>query len=90
MGTLEEFSEISTWAQLDRHKKPIVLCNIEGYWQPLLLLLDHMRQEQFIRTGLELKVDVATTARAAVERFVERIQTEEPQPVPFKPVRQQM
>src|SRR5688500_13538460 len=58
MGTLEELAEMSTWAQLDRHKKPIILCNIENYWQPLLVLLKHMRDEYFIRPGLELKVEV--------------------------------
>jgi uncharacterized protein (TIGR00730 family) len=90
MGTLEELAEMSTWAQLDRHNKPIILCNIERYWQPLLLLLEHMRDEHFIRPGLELKIDVASNAKEAVHRFVERMQEEEPQPVPFKPVRQQM
>lgn len=90
MGTLEELAEMSTWAQLDRHNKPIILCNIEHYWQPLLTLLDHMRSEYFIRPGLELKVEVATRAEDAVKRFLDRIRKEEPQPVPLKPVRQQM
>jgi uncharacterized protein (TIGR00730 family) len=90
MGTLEELAEMSTWAQLDRHNKPIILCNIEHYWQPLLTLLEHMRTEYFIRPGLELKVEVATRVEDAVERFLERIRKEEPQPVPLKPVRQQM
>jgi len=90
MGTLEELAEMSTWAQLDRHNKPIILCNIERYWQPLLVLLEHMRDEHFIRPGLELKIDVASNAKEAVHRFVERIQKVEPQPVPLKPVRQQM
>lgn len=90
MGTLEELAEMSTWAQLDRHNKPIILCNIERYWQPLLVLLEHMRDEHFIRPGLELKIDVAGNAKEAVHRFVQRIQKVEPQPVPLKPVRQQM
>jgi predicted Rossmann-fold nucleotide-binding protein len=90
MGTLEELAEMSTWAQLDRHKKPIVLCNIERYWDPLLVLLNHMRAEHFIRPGLELKVDVKETPMEAVERFLERLERKEPEPVPLKPVRQQM
>ena len=32
-----------TWAQLGRHKKPILIANIDGYWDPLLALLEHMR-----------------------------------------------
>ena len=90
MGTLEELAEMSTWAQLDRHKKPIILCNIENYWQPLLVLLKHMRDEYFIRPGLELKVEVTSTPKEAVARFMQHIEKKEPQPVPFKPVRQQM
>jgi uncharacterized protein (TIGR00730 family) len=90
MGTLEELAEMSTWAQLDRHKKPIILCNIEQYWQPLLTLLEHMRQEYFIRPGLELKIDVTRTPKEAVTKFVSRLEKKEPEPVPLKPVRQQM
>jgi hypothetical protein len=32
-----------TWAQLGRHKKPILIANINGFWDPLLALVDHMR-----------------------------------------------
>jgi predicted Rossmann-fold nucleotide-binding protein len=41
-----------TWAQLGRHKKPILIANIDGFWDPLCLLLDSMRDVQFIRAGL--------------------------------------
>jgi uncharacterized protein (TIGR00730 family) len=43
IGTLEELVEQMTWAQLGRHKKPILVVNINGFWDPLLVLLDHMR-----------------------------------------------
>jgi predicted Rossmann-fold nucleotide-binding protein len=52
VGTLEELVEQLTWAQLGRHKKPILIANIEQFWEPLLALLDHMRKLEFIRTGL--------------------------------------
>lgn len=42
-GTLEELVEQMTWAQLGRHKKPILIANINGFWDPLLVLIDHMR-----------------------------------------------
>jgi hypothetical protein len=90
MGTLEELAEMSTWAQLDRHKKPIILCNIEGYWEPFLTLLNHMRDEYFIRPGLELKIDVTGTPKEAVARFLLNMEKKEPESVPLKPVRQQM
>jgi uncharacterized protein (TIGR00730 family) len=52
VGTLEELVEQLTWAQLGRHKKPILIANIEQFWEPLLALLDHMRKLEFIRSGL--------------------------------------
>ena len=75
LGTLEELTEISTWAQLDQHAKPIILCNIEGYWNPLVTLLDHMRAEQFIRAGLEFRMDVVATAADVVPAFEYRLKT---------------
>jgi uncharacterized protein (TIGR00730 family) len=52
VGTLEEVVEQMTWAQLGRHKKPILLANIQRFWDPLCALLDHMEELQFIRPGL--------------------------------------
>ena len=75
LGTLEELTEVSTWAQLDQHAKPIILCNIEGYWDPLVTLLDHMRAETFIRAGLEFKMDVVKCAEDAVPAFEYRLKT---------------
>ncbi|MEW6121415.1 MAG: TIGR00730 family Rossman fold protein [Pseudomonadota bacterium] len=48
VGTLEELVEQLTWAQLGRHRKPILVANIAGFWDPLLALLDHMRDSAFI------------------------------------------
>ena len=73
IGTLEELTEISTWAQLDQHAKPIILCNIENYWEPYLTLLKHMRAENFIREGMEFKMDVVKTAADVVPAFEFRL-----------------
>ncbi|HEX2725040.1 MAG TPA: TIGR00730 family Rossman fold protein [Beijerinckiaceae bacterium] len=59
IGTLEELVEQMTWAQLGQHSKPILLVNINGFWKPLLVLLAHMREQGFIRPGLELSYLVA-------------------------------
>ncbi len=59
IGTLEEFVEQLTWTQLGRHMKPIVLANIEGFWNPLLDLFERMKDERFVRPGLDLKMTVA-------------------------------
>jgi len=56
IGTLEELVEQLTWQQLGRHSKPILLANIENFWEPLLELLSHMRATAFIRPTLPLEV----------------------------------
>jgi uncharacterized protein (TIGR00730 family) len=48
-GTLEEFCEVLTWSQLGLHAKPCGLVNVEGYYDPLLALLDHAVVERFVR-----------------------------------------
>ena len=60
IGTLEEVVEQLTWAQLGRHKKPILIANINGYWDPLLTLVDHMRAVQFMPPSLRVDFLVAT------------------------------
>jgi hypothetical protein len=74
LGTLEELTEISTWAQLEQHAKPIILCSIGGYWDPLVTLLNHMREEKFIREGLEFKLDVVKSAAEVIPAFEFRLQ----------------
>lgn len=49
VGTLEEFFETWTWAQLGVHRKPIGLLDVSGYWAPLLALLEHVEAEGFLR-----------------------------------------
>ncbi|TXJ13791.1 MAG: TIGR00730 family Rossman fold protein [Afipia sp.] len=61
VGTLEELVEQMTWSQLGRHSKPILLANIDGFWNPLLALIDHMKRTEFIRANLW--VDVLTVDR---------------------------
>ena len=66
IGTLEEVVEIMTWAQLGRHRKPIVLVNIDGFWNPMLALIDHMRAKGFVHTGHLVQPLVVDTAEAVV------------------------
>lgn len=47
-GTLEEFFEILTWAQIGLHRKPIGLLNVRSYFDPLLNMVDHAQKEGFI------------------------------------------
>ncbi len=78
IGTLEELVEIATWAQLGRHRKPIIIANINDYWQPLLTLIAHMRGEHFIREGLEVHFDVVDRAEDIVPAFLRRLEATGP------------
>jgi uncharacterized protein (TIGR00730 family) len=59
IGTLEELVEQLTWAQLGRHRKPILIANINGYWDPLLTLVAHMRERAFVPASLAVNFLVA-------------------------------
>jgi uncharacterized protein (TIGR00730 family) len=59
VGTLEEIVEQITWVQLGRHRKPILLANIKGFWDPLCALIDHMKGLEFIRGDLNFDLLVA-------------------------------
>src|SRR3954451_3230578 len=59
IGTLEELVEQLTWQQLGRHHKPILLANVDGFWEPLLSLLAHMRATEFIRPTLAVDILMA-------------------------------
>ena len=52
-GSLDEFFEVLTWAQLELHSKPIVLLNVENYWAPLIALMDHIIAEGFADPSLK-------------------------------------
>ena len=77
IGTLEELIEMLTWSQLGRHGKPIVIANIDGFWEPLAALLAHMRTQGFLRHDpdfspryqvVERIDDVLPALRAAMEQ----------------------
>lgn len=49
LGTMDEFFEIVTWKQLGLHDKPIIIYNVEKYWENLKLLVDHIGEEKFMK-----------------------------------------
>jgi uncharacterized protein (TIGR00730 family) len=59
IGTLEEVVEMMTWAQLGQHRKPVLLANINDFWEPLLTLLAHMEEQAFIGPGWDVNYQVA-------------------------------
>ena len=79
IGTLEELVEQLTWAQLGRHRKPVVLVSVAEFWAPLLALFAHMRGHGFIRDGLDLSYLVARAAAAVVPMLRETGHAPDPQ-----------
>ncbi len=63
-GSLDEFFEVLTWAQIGLHAKPIFLINADGYWQPLLALIDHVIAEGFADAALRGLFTVVPDAMA--------------------------
>jgi uncharacterized protein (TIGR00730 family) len=85
IGTLEEVVEMITWAQLDQHEKPILIANINGFWDPLVdqfkrMDADGFLHKHFLNTDMSLPVvfcetyeEIIPTLQKAVAKAPERI-----------------
>ena len=69
LGTLEEVFEVWTWAQLGFHRKPVCLLDVEGYWGPLLAMVDRMVAEQFVKPTHREMLLVARDADALLDQM---------------------
>lgn len=79
IGTLEELSEIFTWKQLGKHDKNIGLLDVNGFWDPLLHMLDLMRDQGFLSPAVRDALIIEEDAG----RLLDRISAEE-HPLPSK------
>ena len=70
-GSLDEFFEVLTWAQLQLHKKPIIILNIAQYWDPLIALIDHTIDAGFADSSLRSLFTVTKTVEETVD-YIER------------------
>lgn len=68
-GTLEEFFEIFTWAQLGLHKKPLGILNVEGYYDLLVNLFDHIARERFMHEKYRTMALVDDNPASLLEKF---------------------
>lgn len=60
-GTLDEFFEILTWKKLGIHNKPMIIANLNNYWDPLVDLLNHIMTTEFSAKQYASLVDVASS-----------------------------
>lgn len=70
VGTLEEIVEIMTWAQLGRHKKPIVFANVNDFWNPMFAQLEAMKKTGFLHSMQNLKPIIIDDASKIVETLL--------------------
>lgn len=61
VGTLDELMEIITWRQLGLFKGQVVILNIDGYWDPLLAMLENAEKRGFMRKGTSVPLFHAVT-----------------------------
>lgn len=70
LGTLEELMEVVSWAQLGLHRKPCLLLDPSGFYEPLLAFLEHAREEGFLRCGDLERIVVCRSVPELVGRLV--------------------
>lgn len=68
-GTMEEFFEVFTWAQLGLHEKPCGVLNIDGYYDPLIALFDTMERQGFLIPEHRAMLIVESDPNRLLERF---------------------
>lgn len=78
MGTFEEFFEVVTWAQLGLHSKPCALLNINGFYDPLLHLVNHAIEERFIKPKQRELIVVESDFRVLLDRMAHHHVSHEP------------
>jgi uncharacterized protein (TIGR00730 family) len=71
IGTLEEVVEMATWAQLEQHKRPVLIVNINGFWDSLVALFQRMTEDGFLRKAFvpntsDLPVSFCTDVEAVI------------------------
>ena len=70
-GTLEELFEVLTWHQIGWHDKPVGLCDVDGFYGPLVRCMHHMRDQGFVSAANIARIGVAHEPQALVARLFE-------------------
>ncbi len=83
-GTLDECFEIITWKHLKLHDHPVIFVNVNGYWDPLLEVIEHMAESGFVRDTYKRLFTVATTVEDVIAQL---LAAPEPEPTPRPDIR---
>jgi uncharacterized protein (TIGR00730 family) len=80
IGTMEEFFEVLSWAQLGLHDKPCGLLNVSDYYNPLIQFLDHAVSDDFIKPKHRALMLVEDQAAKLLDRFEQSWRARSPKP----------
>jgi predicted Rossmann-fold nucleotide-binding protein len=67
MGTMDELFEMLTWNNLNIHQKKVIVLNWEGYYAPLIAMMEHMHNEGFMYDDWRNRITVAKDAKAVMQ-----------------------
>ncbi|HYW36136.1 MAG TPA: TIGR00730 family Rossman fold protein [Balneolaceae bacterium] len=68
-GTFEELLEVITWAQLELHAKPVILANVDGYYDQLISFIDHAVEAEFVTPKNRRLLKTATTVEQCMQHL---------------------
>jgi len=71
VGTLEEVIEVLSWKRLDLHSKPVIFLNLNGFWEPLLAVMEHSIAEKMTPASFRQAWVVCDTVEAAIAAMQE-------------------
>ncbi len=72
IGTLEELTEVMTWAQIGYHTKPCALLNVNGYYDHFLAFFDQMEQRGFLYMPIHEQLIIESKVDALLERMLQK------------------
>ena len=78
LGTLDELAEVSTWAQLGLHAKPVILLDVDGFWDPLVAQLDRMVAVGLLKPSSRELIQRVANAKDAIAMLASAEPTREP------------
>ena len=70
IGTMDEAIEIMTWKQLQQHRKPIVIVNVDGYWDTFITLIDSVVIGGFAHPKIKDLISIVKTADEVLEAII--------------------
>ena len=81
IGTLDEIVEVFSWLQLGLHLKPVGLLDVQSYYDPLVSLFDHMREQRFVTAAHRGMLIVENEVEALLDRLIETKHTRIAKPI---------